>query len=481
MAVRHAPMAGEAIVLDPENQNSAAHAFNRPPGSGRAPTQAIGRRRGEGPPGQTPQRPPQGQLQGRTDERGPQQSTPQAPHAQQKLALAIWHGPGWYQETIDMLDGFFEFDGQQDRACYILSNPVHPLPIEVMQAAQRAFTFVRVYDTMFANPEDGIITPYALYDFAGIVPQKLGQRGRIFYTLPLRVIGPNSLPRLEQQAFQVNSGRDKATGKLLGSAILGAVRDTKQGKFPFSSFVALPTWVIESQFPLVRGLSKMPAKTAQDSPMSFLRYELMKNMAVTELINPEPWKDPSDPRFVLLEGVELKAPRFTNIPLQSRASAPAPQEEEFEDPVFGGSLSTNVAPAAPVIVGSGLVARAAIPEFMPREEGVTVVARFPELPEHAEIEERISREGLGWLKSYEFPSDLKTIKVIHNAELGRRKALQAEEDLADTPEPAPAPPAPPVRRATIEAPVALLKGTLKVPAKKTTAKKPKAALTVPAE
>lgn len=413
MGVIHAPLAGELVQLDPENQNSAAHAFNRPPGTGSAPVRQLG---------------PQTQAA--------QSGRPQASQAKNhtnRLCLAIWHGAGWAKETVEMLDGFAQFDGQQERSCFILQSPVRGTDKAVILAAQRAFTHVQVVETMFADPNTGIITPYALYDFAGLVPQKLGHRARLFLTMPLKVVGPNSLARLEQEAFQANPGRGK-DGKLQGKPVLGAVRTNSKGeKFPFSSFVVLPTWVAEPQFPLIKGLSKFPAKTAQEIPMNFLRYEMMKAMAVSALINPEPDKIPSDPRFVLLEGVTLSADRFAPLALP----APETQEESFaapeqdfpEEPAF--SIARDPSPAR-------RPGAAAIPEFAQMQGLVLPPPPVIEFPEVLELEARISTEGIGWLKDFPCPTDLSIIKLIHNTEIKRLlAAAQGTEIESEPPRAAP--------------------------------------------
>lgn len=404
MPVKHPPMAGEFVPISRDDQTTAARALHRPPGSAGAPVTRI-----------DPSRSP---TQQRTSEPGPA-----VRDFQRRLALAIWHGGGWDAETIEMLNGFFQFDGQQDRSCYLLQTPIRPISKAVIDAAKEAFTDVRIVETMFGDPETGIITPFALYDFAGAIPQRLGHKSRVFYTMPLKVIGPNSLARLEQESMRACPGRGKDS-KLIGKALLGAIRTSSKGdKFPFSSFVAVPTWVGEQEFPLFKGLSKFPAKDATQVPMNFLRYEILRNMAATDLINTEPDKMPSDPRFVLLEARGFSKERW---PANQAPALPAPQavpqvavhnDDEFNPPSVSQLVARHEAAVDEVedqIIDTG--------KYGPKE--------FPPLNDAVLL---VEQQGLGALAGMTFPTDLATLKAIHNAEVWRLARLaEANAPIADT-------------------------------------------------
>lgn len=423
-------MAGEFVAIAKDDQTSAARAFNRPPGAQGAPVTKIDSSRSP--------------TQQRASEGGPA-----VRDFQKRLALAVWHGGGWDAETIEMLNGFFQFDGQQDRSCYLLQSPVRPISKAVIDAAKEAFTDVRIVETNFANPEDGIITPHALYDFAGAIPQRLGHKSRVFYTMPLKVVGPNSLARLEQDSVRACPGRGR-DNKLQGKPILGAVRTSAKGdKYPFSSFVAVPTWVGEPEFPLFKGLSKFPAKDATQIPMNFLRYELLRNMMVTDLINAEPDKMPSDPRFVVLEARKFNPERWPAQEIAPRPQLPAvPQVAVHNDDEFNPPKLSD-------IIARNLEGDETGPQPIATVSEVPYMKEFPPLEEAVA---RVEKEGLGWLVDYNWSTDLASIKALHNAEVIRRARITAEnQPLADEP----APPA-------------------KVAAKKPAKKAPKAALPVSA-
>ncbi len=400
MAVIHPKPAGEFVALDPADQTSATRAFSRPPGTSRGPSQVVGQ--------------PVHKMQ--TSQQQPAQRD-----FARRLCLALWHGGGWWNETAEMFEAFYSYDGLQDRSAYILATAMHPVPEFVLAAARRAFVDVRVIETNYANAADGIITPYALYEFAGLIGQKYGHKSRIFFTMPVKIIGPNSMVRLEQEAHQANPARGK-DGKQMGKCILGAVRGEGQSKSPFSSFVALPTWTREPEFPLTKGLSKQPIISVDQTPMRFMRFEMMKHMQVSPLINPDPEVMPSDPRWVLIEGRTLG----------DRFEASVPQVEQYEPPMgmenppppFPADESL---PPPPSIMDMEPAARAPFQE-------VPNLVEHKELPGDLELESRIALEGLGWLKDYQCPTDLPTLKLIHNSEVLRKKR-EADQEPVGEPEP----------------------------------------------
>jgi hypothetical protein len=62
---------------------------------------------------------------------------------------------------------------------------------------------------------------------------------------------------------------------------------------------------------------------------------------------------------------------------------------------------------------------------------------MPELPGDLELESRIATDGLDWLKDYRCPTDLRVFKLIHNAEVLRRKREAQQEVLPEDPPAAP--------------------------------------------
>ncbi len=430
------PNSGEYVALDPADQSSAVRAFHRPPGTG-GQARVLGQK-------------PAHQMQ------TTQQQPAQRDFAR-RLCLALWHGGGWWNETIEMFESFYSFDGLQDRSAYILSTAMHPIPEPVLAAARRAFVDVRVIETNYFNAADGIITPFALYEFAGLIPQKYGHKSRILFTMPIRVVGPNALIRLEQEAHQANPARGK-DNKQQGKCILGAVRGEGQNKGPFSTFVALPTWTREPEFPLTKGLSKAPITSIDQTPMRFMRFEMMKHMQVSPLINPDPEVMPSDPRWVLLEGrtlgerfpaVEAEVEQY-EMPLGMESPQNLPEVVPFmPDPNLPPPPHSAVAEL--VVTGKSHI----VPPTMEME----VVPQ--ELPGDLELESRIATDGLDWLKDYRCPTTLAQLKLIHNTEVLRKKREAVADDLGE--------PEPPAKVAVP-----------KVPKAKKPAKPKKAPLSVPA-
>ncbi len=420
------PNSGEYVPLDPADQTSAMRAFNRPPGSGPKP-QMLGQR-------------PAHQMQ------TTQQQPAQRDFAR-RLCLALWHGGGWWQETIEMFEDFYSYDGLQDRSAYILATAVHPVPEPVLAAARRAFVDVRVIETNYFNAADGIITPFALYEFAGLIGQKYGHKSRILFTMPIKIVGPNSMIRLEQEAHTANPARGK-DNRQQGKSILGAVRGEGQNKGPFSTFVALPTWTREPEFPLTKGLSKQPITSIDQAPMRFMRFEMMKHMQVTPLINPDPEVMPSDPRWVLLEGRQF-GERFPQY---------EPEEEPYEPPLPMENPPPAFtpdphAPPPPHSAVADLVVTGESHVIPPGTEWQPVMA---ELPGDLELESRIATDGLDWLKDYRCPITLAQLKLIHNSEVARKKRLAAEDSTVES---EPAPPvkvkkAPKAKKAPLSVPAA---------------------------
>jgi hypothetical protein len=403
------PNSGEYVALDPADQSSAVRAFHRPPGTG-GQARVLGQR-------------PAHQMQ-------TTQSQPAQRDFARRLCLALWHGGGWWQETIEMFEQFYSFDGLQDRSAYILATAMHPIPEQVLAAARRAFVDVRVIETNYFNAADGIITPFALYEFAGLIPQKFGHKSRILFTMPIRVVGPNALIRLEQEAHTANPARGK-DNKQQGKCILGAVRGEGQNKMPFSTFVALPTWTREPEFPLTKGLSKQPIQNIDQAPMRFMRFEMMKHMQISPLINPDPETMPSDPRWVLLEG----------RPFGDRFPQYEAEVEQYEPP-----LGMPVA-ELPEVVPFQPDPNAPPPPHLPSELVVTGVSHVVpptmemevvplELPGDLELESRIALEGLGWLKDYRCPTTTAQLKLIHNSETARIRRMAEAENVGEVaPEP----------------------------------------------
>jgi hypothetical protein len=412
MGVVHPRQQGELVPLDPADQTSAVRAFSRPPGSG--PAQVLGRK-------------PVHQMQ-------TSQSQPEQRDFARRLCVALWHGGGWWQETIEMFEAFYSYDGLQDRSAYILATAMHPIPEPVLAAARRAFVDVRVIETNYFNGADGIITPFALYEFAGLIGQKYGHKSRILFTMPVKIVGPNSLVRLEHEAHAANPARGK-DNKQQGKCILGAVRGEGQNKGPFSTFVALPTWTREPEFPLTKGLSKQPITSIDQTPMRFMRFEMMKHMQVSPLINPDPETMPSDPRWVLIEGRQL-GERFPAVEAEI---------ERHEPPL----ALPDVVPFLPdpnLPPPPGMMRADALPGLPP--VGVLVVGgesqlhgeiSMPELPGDLELESRIATDGLDWLKDYRCPTKLAQLKLIHNTEVMRKKREAVADDLGEPEPPKPAP------------------------------------------
>jgi hypothetical protein len=178
------------------------------------------------------------------------------------------------------------------------------------------------------------------------------------------------------------------------------VRGEGQNKGPFSTFVALPTWTREPEFPLVKGLSKAPITSVDQTPMRFMRFEMMKHMQISNLINPDPEVMPSDPRWTLIEGRTL-GERFPAVEAADEPNEPPLPVDDGQER-FPFAPNPDLPPPPGALGAADMVLAGAFtePAAPPR-------APLPEVPGDLELEARVATDGLGWLADFQCPTDLR--------------------------------------------------------------------------
>lgn len=275
MSLQTAPLPGEIITVGPGDAAKQAAFFSSGNRPGRVPPQNQSR----GP--QQPVLPRVQQVGGAARPKafqtrfrqGAHLNAPEsAPTSQQRMAVVIWNG-GWWNETAEMLQGFINHDGRQERRLLLVDTENYPAPQEVLMLAQAAFTDVQVHRTQFTLP-NGLSNPRSLISSAGFLYERLRHLGPAFFTYPLEVLAPGSLDRLESEHREAQQA---------GRQLLGVVDGDGPDRRPYGSFVAHREWIYDPNFPLAQGVG-MNAESMK--AMLYMRFEMFKSFRVTRIIQP---------------------------------------------------------------------------------------------------------------------------------------------------------------------------------------------------
>lgn len=365
-------------------------------------------------------------------------SHPNAPQQQntviQRMVLAFWCS-GWWNETLEMLQAFAALDGRQERRIVLCDTELLPCPIQLINAAQAAFTEVHVYRTPFTMP-NGTSHPRTLVGLAGHIAEKLRHIGPILFAMPMIPSQPGSLDRLEYE---------HAEAMRAGKKILGVIVGQGEERQPFGTFVAHREWLYDPNFPLASGVG-MNAESMH--AMKYMRVEMLRSFRITPSLLAVPGLAPD--RNTLLKAFDLaRSPRERPLAgVLSQAPAQIPTGITAND-----ELDALIAAAADTTEPEPAFQEGAIYTGEPQqEEQVAITAdnfdTQPALPGDNEIKMRVQTEGMAWIgyeglsehfmaRTLENPMLMVSVASMHAAFLKRQEApTKVEVEESSTPAPA---------------------------------------------
>lgn len=395
MSLQTAPLAGEMITVAPGDAAKQAAFFRgqaqQQPGRVPPQNQSRGPQQPVLPKVQQvggPARPKPFQTRFR---QGAHLNAPEsAPTSQQRMAVVIWNG-GWWNETAEMLQGFINHDGRQERRLLIVDTENYPAPQEVLMLAQAAFTDVQVHRCQFTLP-NGLSSPRSLISAAGFLYERLRHLGPAFFTYPLEVLAPGSLDRLESEHREAQQA---------GRQLLGVVDGDGPDRRPYGSFVAHREWIYDPNFPLAQGVG-MNAESMK--AMLYMRFEMFKSFRVTKIIQPIPSMLPD-------RGTYLRAFDLYRIPreLPFNMAAPVPHaepgvtKEDMLDALINEANDPGVFEGAPTFVVG-----AEVPNYHKFADPVQVdespeVEEAPavqpiDFPDKTTLKQLVKQHGLGIIR-----------------------------------------------------------------------------------
>jgi hypothetical protein len=335
----------------------------------------------------------------------------------QRMAVALWSS-GWWNETLEMLQAFAGLDGRQERRFIITDTEAHPCPIEVINAAQAAFTEVHVYRTPFVLPP-GTSAPRTLVGLAGHIAEKLRHVGPIMFMLPMLPSQPGSLDRLEQE---------HAEGMRAGRKVLGVIVGQGEERQPYGTFVVHREWMYDPNFPLAQGIG-MNAESMH--AMKYLRIEFLRSFRPTLSLLAVAGLAPD--RNTFLKAFDLvrsdrKRPLVGTVHTP-RVANPVTENDELDQLI---AEAEGTAPADVSAFIDGPVQ--AGPAYPPYEEQVPEPTEVADLPDNEAVKARVLAEGIYWIgaegysealvaRGCQYPMFLSSIGGAYATYLRRQEAL----------------------------------------------------------
>lgn len=341
------------------------------------------------------------------------------------MILAFWCS-GWWNETLEMLQAFANLDGRQDRRIVLCDTEALPCPIQIINAAQAAFTEVHVYRTPFTMA-NGTSAPRTLVGLAGHIAEKLRHVGPIMFAMPMIPSQPGSLDRLEYE---------HAEAMRAGKKILGVIVGLNDDRQPYGTFITHREWLYDPNFPLAAGIG---SNAESMHAMKYMRVEMLRSFRITPSLLAVPGLAPD--RNTLLKAFDLaRSPRERPLAgvLQPAAEIPTGVTTgDLLDSLINQAADTAPAPESEPAFPEGVV--------YDGPAGFTAVDIQPEFPSDEEVKARVQQEGMGWIgyegwsehlmaRAIENPMLLNSIGSLHTA-FAKRQQAPTKAELATTPAP----------------------------------------------